>query len=57
MLNILTDRSQAVLHLWIIHVISVLSLLCFLSCLLIDALWSPAEKGLTSWLSFVTSIL
>ena len=24
-----------------------------LSCLLIAALWSPAGKGLTSWLSFV----
>ena len=24
-------------------------------CLFIDALWSPAGKGLTSWLSFVTS--
>ena len=22
-------------------------------CLFIDALWSPARKGLTSWLSFV----
>ena len=34
----------------------------FLSCLLffrarlfIDALWSPAERGLASWLSFVVS--
>ena len=24
-------------------------------CLFIDALWSPAGKGLTSWLSFVMS--
>ena len=24
-------------------------------CLFICALWSPAEKGLTSWLSFVVS--
>ena len=24
-------------------------------CLFIVALWSPAEKGLTSWLSFVMS--
>ena len=24
-----------------------------LSCAFIDALWSPAGKGLTSWLSFV----
>ena len=32
---------------------SVLCLLCFSACLCIDALWSPAGKGLTSWLSFV----
>ena len=30
----------------------VLCLLCFRACLLIDALWSPVGKGLTSWLSF-----
>ena len=30
-------------------------LLCFHACLFIDALWSPAGKGLTSWLSFVMS--
>ena len=29
--------------------------LCFRACLFIDALWSPAGKGLTSWLSFVMS--
>ena len=31
--------------------------LCFfcLVCLFVDALWSPAGKGLTSWLSFVMS--
>ena len=29
--------------------------LCFPVRLLIDALWSPAGKGLTSWLSFVIS--
>ena len=34
---------------------SVLWLLCFRACLFIDALWSPAGKGLTSWLSFVMS--
>ena len=28
-------------------------LLCFHARLLIDVLWSPAGKGLTSWLSFV----
>ena len=32
-----------------------LVLLCFLTCLFIDALWSPAGKGLTSWLLFVVS--
>ena len=30
-------------------------LLCFHARLFIDALWSPAGKGLTSWLSFVMS--
>ena len=50
-----TDRSKAVLLLWIIYVISVLFLLCFRARLDIDALWSPAGKGLTSWLSFVIS--
>ena len=47
-----TDRSKAVLLLWIIYVISVL--FCYV-CLFINALWSPAEKELTSWLSFVMS--
>ena len=32
---------------------SALFLLFFRVRLCIDALWSPAEKGLTSWLSFV----
>ena len=41
--------------LWIIYVISVLFLLCFRVRLFIDALWSLAGKGLTSWLSFVMS--
>ena len=35
---------------------SVLSLLCLFGRLFICALWSPAGKGLTSWLSFVVSI-
>ena len=52
---IFTDRSKAVLLLWIICVISVLFLLCFRVRLFIDALWSPAGKELTSWLSFVMS--
>ena len=33
----------------------VLFLLCFRARLFIDAMWSPAGKGLTSWLSFVMS--
>ena len=33
----------------------VLFLLCFRARLFIDALWSFAGKGLTSWLSFVMS--
>ena len=40
---------------WIIYIISVLFLLCFHARLFIDGLWSPAGKGLTSLLSFVTS--
>ena len=43
------------LLLWIIYVIYVLFLLCFRARLFIDALWSPAGKGLASWLSFVMS--
>ena len=50
-----TDPSKAVLLLWIIYVIYVLFLLCFCVRLFIDVLWSPAGKGLTSWLSFVMS--
>ena len=46
---------QGVLLLWIIHVISVLCLLYFCAHLFIVALWPPAGKGLTSWLSFVMS--
>ena len=36
---------------------SVLCLLCICARLLICALWSSAGKGLTSWLSFVVSIV
>ena len=50
-----TDRSKAVLLLWIVYVFSVLCLLCLCARLLISALWSPAGKGLTFWLSFVVS--
>ena len=48
-----TDRFKAIILLWVIYVISVLFLLCFCARLFHDALWSPAGKGLTSWLSFV----
>ena len=34
---------------------SVFSLLCLCARLFICALWSPAGKGLTSWLAFVVS--
>ena len=34
---------------------TVLCLLCLCERLFICALWSPAGKGLTSWLSFVVS--
>ena len=51
-----TDRSKAVLLLWIFYVFfSVLCLLCLCTRLFICALWSPAREGLTSWLSFVVS--
>ena len=47
---VFTDCSKAVLLLWILF-----CYLCFLfvmlSCLFIAVLWSPAGKGLTSWLS------
>ena len=36
-------------------VFSVLCLLCLWARLFICALWPPAGKGLTSWLSFVVS--
>ena len=49
-----TDRSKAVLLLWI-HVIFAVVFLCFCARLCIVVMWSPAGKGLTSWLSFVTS--
>ena len=35
--------------------ITYLCLLCLCARLFICALWSPAGKGLTSWLSFVVS--
>ena len=48
-----TDRSKAVLLIWIFYLFSVLCLLCLCMRLFICALWSPARKGLASWLSFV----
>ena len=49
-----TDPSKEVLLLWIFYgFFSVLCLLCLCVRLFICALWSPAGKGLTSWLSFV----
>ena len=47
-----TDRFKAALLLWTIYVFSALCLLCLFARLFICALWSPAGKGLTSWLSF-----
>ena len=52
----LPDRSKAVLLLWIFYGFFfrlVFAMLC--ARLLICALWSPAGKGLTFWLSFVVS--
>ena len=50
-----TDRSRVVLLLWIFYVFSILCLLCLYARLFVYALWSPAGKGQTSWLSFVVS--
>ena len=40
---------------WIIHVILCLVFVMLCARLFIGALWSPAGKGLTSWLLFVMS--
>ena len=53
--NYFTDLFKAVLILRIIKCYFCLVLLCFRARLFIDALWPPAGKGLTSWLSFVMS--
>ena len=50
-----TDHSKAILLLWIFYVLSCLVFAMFCARLFICALWSPAGKGLTSWLSFVVS--
>ena len=50
-------KKQLTHILLIFYVFSFLCLLhvCLCARLFICALWSPAEKGLTSWLSFVVS--
>ena len=48
-----TDRSKVVLLLWIFYVFFCLVFAMPCARLFICALWSPAGKGLTSWLSFV----
>ena len=50
-----TDHSKAVLLLWIIYVYFCLVFVMLSFTSVFDALWSPAGKGLTSWLSFVMS--
>ena len=50
-----TDRSKAVLLCGYFMFFSVLCLLWLCTRLFICTLWSPAGKGLTSWLSFVVS--
>ena len=46
-----TDRSKVELLLWIFYkFFSVFCLLCLCEHLFICALWSPAGKGMTSWL-------
>ena len=49
------DMVDMVLLLWIFYAFSVFCLLCLCTRLFICALWSPAGKGVTSWLSFVVS--
>ena len=52
-----TDHSKVAILLWIFYGgFSVLCLLCLCARLIICALWSPAGKGLTPWLSFVVSL-
>ena len=50
-----TDRSKAVLLLWIFCVFVLSCVVMFCARLFVCASWSPAGKGLTSWLSFVVS--
>ena len=52
-----TDRSKSLLLWWIFFMFffSILCLLCLCAPLFKCALWSPAGRGLASWLSFVVS--
>ena len=54
-MNPVSGLAQFVFICYLLCFCSVLCLLCFCTCLLICALWSPAGKGLTPWLSFVVS--
>ena len=54
-LSIYCCYERTLLLLWIFRFSSVLRLVCLCARLFICALWSPAGKGLTSWLSFVVS--
>ena len=51
-INFLTYCSKAALLLWTLFVICVSCLSVILSYLFLAILWSPAVKGLTSWLIF-----
>ena len=53
--KIFTDRSKAVLLLWIYYVFFCLMFAMPLCASVLCALWSPAGKRLTPWLSFVVS--
>ena len=50
-------KNKPIRNIWnyMVYICSVLCLLCLCARLFICALWSPAGKGLTSWLSFVVS--
>ena len=52
---LMRTQKKIKLLLRIIYVFSVLCLLCICAGLFICAFWSPAGKGLASWLSFVVS--
>ena len=49
------NLNKLLLYVDLLCFCSVLCLLCLCARLFICALWSPAGKGLTSWLSFVVS--